>query len=168
MVQNIMPNQLQRGMYFDARTELCIHWTLNAIQCIERNIFSFLDSKCIDTDELRAVGFDGINVNTGAVRGVIHLMEVSLGRPMQWLICLLHANELPLRHLIQKLDGAGKGPEMFSGVIGKSLKTCEQLPVVQFTAVELENCPDIDGADLSTDQQYLYNMCHAISVGQLQ
>ena len=37
---------------------------------------------------------------------------------------------------------------------------------MQFTAVELENCPDIDGADLSTDQQYLYNMCHAISVGQ--
>ena len=33
---------------------------------IERNIFSFLDSKCIDTDELRAVGFDGINVNRGA------------------------------------------------------------------------------------------------------
>ena len=55
---------------------------------------------------------------------------------------------------------------VFLGVIGKSLKTCEQLPVVQFTAVELENCPDSDGADLNTDQQYLYNMCHAISVGQ--
>ena len=37
---------------------------------------------------------------------------------------------------------------------------------MQFTAVELENCPDIDGEDLSTDQQYLYNICHAISVGQ--
>mgnify|MGYP003507315969 FL=1 len=85
---------------------------------------------------------------------------------MQWLICLLHANELPLRHLIQKRDGAAEGPEVFSGVIGKSLKTCEQLPVVQFTAVELENFPDIGGADLTTYQQYLYNMCHAISVGQ--
>ena len=85
---------------------------------------------------------------------------------MQSIICLLHAHELPLRHLIQKFDGATKGPEVFSGVIGKSLKTCEHLSVVQFTAVELENCPDIDGVDLSTAQQYLYNMCHAISVGQ--
>ena len=32
----------------------------------EKNIFSFLDSKCIDTYELRAVGCDGTNVNTGA------------------------------------------------------------------------------------------------------
>ena len=90
------------------------------IQRALKGISSFLDSKCIDTHELQTVGCDGTNVNTGAVRGFIYLMEVRLGRPMQWLICLVHANEFPLRHLIQKLDGAIKGPEVCSGVIGKS------------------------------------------------
>ena len=86
-------------------------------KCIERNIFSFLDSKCIDTVALRACSYDGTNVNTGAVRGVIHLMEVRLGRPMQWLICLLHANELPLRHLIQKLDKVLQSDKMYFQVL---------------------------------------------------
>ena len=83
-------------------------------------------------------------------------MELKLRRPLQWLICLLHANELPLRHLMQKLDGGTQGPDVFSGIIGKALKTCEQLPVVQYSAIMLENCPSLDGTDLCTDQQYMY------------
>ena len=48
-------------------------------------------------------------------------MEKHLERPVQWLVCLLHANELPLRHLIEKLDGGTTGPNVFSGPIGSSL-----------------------------------------------
>ena len=57
-----------------------------------------------------AIGCDGTNVNSGVKGGVIRLLELELGRPLQWLICLLHANELPLRHLLQKLDGVTHGP----------------------------------------------------------
>jgi len=98
-----------------------------------------------------AIGYDGTNVNTGAVGGVIGLLEQSLGRPLQWLVCLLHANELPLRHLLQTLDGVTQGPKGFSGVIGKALTTCEELSVVQFYEIPFENCPHLHGAYLSTD-----------------
>ena len=57
-----------------------------------------------------AVGCDGTNSNTNANGGLIRLLEELLGRPMQWLVCLQHRNELPLKHLIQKLDGRTQGP----------------------------------------------------------
>ena len=70
---------------------------------------------------------DGTNVNTGA-QGVISLREKPLGRHLQWFVCLLHANELPIRHLVQKLDGGNPGPNAFSGKIWRALYTCEELP----------------------------------------
>ena len=62
-------------------------------------------------------------------------MEKHLERTVQWLVCLLHANELPLRHLIEKLDG----PNVFSGPIGSSLTGCEELPIIKYVRVELNN-----------------------------
>src|SRR6218665_2745914 len=75
------------------------------------------------------IGCVGINVNTGAVGGVICLLEEHLNRPLQWLVCMMHANELPLRHLINKVDGVTQGTKGFSGIIGRALMTCELLPV---------------------------------------
>ena len=46
---------------------------------------------------LVAVLLDGTNVNTGRVNGAVARMERQLGRSLQWLVCLLHSNELPLR-----------------------------------------------------------------------
>ena len=47
--------------------------------------------------------------------GVIRRLEESFNHPLQWLVCLLHANELLLRHLFETLDGANTGPQGFSG-----------------------------------------------------
>ena len=113
-----------------------------------------------------AIGCDGTNVNTGAHRGVTHLLEKYLGRPLQWFMCLLHANELPLKHLFIKLDGVTSGPKLFSGPIGSLLQTYEELPVVPFIAIKFDKCPPVCGADLSMDQKYLYNMCKAVESGQ--
>ena len=65
-------------------------------------------SVIINTDSsqsLRAVVCDSTNVNTGKVNGVIRRIELSLQRPLQWFICLLHTNELPLRKYFEVLDG---------------------------------------------------------------
>ena len=43
---------------------------------------------------LIADGCDSTNANTGVSVGMIRLLELELGRPLQWFICLLHANEL--------------------------------------------------------------------------
>lgn len=60
---------------------------------------------------LRALVCDGTAVNTGKYNGVIRKIELHLGRPLQWLICLMHANELPLRKLIEVVDGKTTGPK---------------------------------------------------------
>ena len=64
----------------------------------------------VDCTNLVCIGSDLTNVNTGLNNGVIRRMEIELGRPLHWSICLLHLNELPLRHLFHSLDGATTGP----------------------------------------------------------
>lgn len=128
------------------------------------SILNYIDKAGISTSELVAIGCDGTVVNTGPHGGVIHLLEAHFKRPLQWLICQLHANELPLRHMLRYLDGETKGPVSFSGPIGKLLELCEKLPVVNFKKIETE-LPNVNLAELSTDQKYLYLICQAISTG---
>ncbi|GBM60001.1 hypothetical protein AVEN_99940-1 [Araneus ventricosus] len=50
------------------------------------------------------VGCDGTSVNTAVKGGIISNMELILNRPLQWFVCQLHANELPLRHPFAHVD----------------------------------------------------------------
>ena len=72
-------------------------------------------------ENLVAIGCDGTSVNTGFNGGVIRLIEEKLNKPLHWFICQLYANELPLRHVVQKFDGKTEVPRGFSGPIGKQL-----------------------------------------------
>jgi len=40
--------------------------------------------------------------------GFIRCLEKKLGRPLQWVVCPLHCNALPLRHVFLELDGITK------------------------------------------------------------
>ncbi|GBM44736.1 hypothetical protein AVEN_103199-1 [Araneus ventricosus] len=76
----------------------------------------------------------------------------------------MQTNELPLRHLLNSLDGATTGPEKFCRPIGKAIKACEELPAAPFSSISVENMPhNIDRMVLSNNQQYLYDICLAIS-----
>ena len=113
------------------------------------------------------VGCDGTNVNTGVSSGAIRLLEIELKRPLQWFICMLHINELPLRHILLKLDGVTTGPRAFSGRIGKAIQDCEKLPILTFAAIDGPDLPALSkDIDLSTDQRYLYDMCCSIKTGK--
>ena len=81
----------------------------------------FLDKNEIDTSTLVAIDCDSTNVNTGCCGCVIRLIEVHFKKSMHWFVCLLHMNELQLRHLMIHLDGVTHGPNSFSGPIGKQL-----------------------------------------------
>lgn len=129
-------------------------------------IMKYLEKENIDTAELKAVGCDGTVTNTGLKNGIISCMERILGRPLQWVICLLHENELPLRHLVTSLDGKTSGPTGLTGNIGKQLNDCEKLPVANYAPEQSDyfsTFPNIN--DLSTDQQYLLDICKAVSQG---
>ena len=83
---------------------------------IASSIQTFLEdpNKSFILEEVKTVGCDGTVTNTGWKNGVISQLELFLGRPVQWLICLLHTNELPLCHLIQHLDGKTNHPTGFN------------------------------------------------------
>lgn len=131
---------------------------------IKSSITDFLSLNKIAVDKVVAVGCDGTNVNTGKNGGVIRLLELGLQKPLQWLVCQLHCNELPLRHLLQHLDGPTSGPRAFSGPIGKALSNCEELPISEFEKIPV-NLPDVNISELSTDQKYLLEITNAVSSG---
>ncbi|GBM53212.1 hypothetical protein AVEN_14237-1 [Araneus ventricosus] len=108
---------------------------------------------------LTVVGCDGTNVNTGHKGMYYSLDGTSLNRLLQWCICLVQTNELPLHHLLNSLDGATTGPKEFSRPIGKAIKTCDYLPLAPLSSISVENMPyNINKMVLSNDQQYLYDL----------
>ena len=51
-------------------------------------------------ESIHGVVCDGTNNNTGKSNGIIRKLEENLGRPLHWLVCLLHCNELPFRRFL--------------------------------------------------------------------
>lgn len=102
-------------------------------------LLDFLKESNFLLDELDVIGCDGTVTNTGWKTGVIRTIEEEIKRPLQWLICLLHLNELPFRHLFQTLDGETTGPKSFSGPIGSQLKNCENFQLKHFKALIVRN-----------------------------
>ena len=91
---------------------------------------------------------------------------------MNRLICTLHTNELPLRHLIVELDGKTLSNSKWSGELGKMLDTVTELNTNRnFETVTLGEplipLPDKTLKDLSTDQAYSYRIVTAIRTGVL-
>ena len=58
---------------------------------------------------------------------VLHLSRTCSG--------LLHASQLPLKHLFKSLDEATSEAVHNSGPIGRALSTCEKLPIKQFHSI---------------------------------
>ncbi len=113
--------------------------------------------------------YDGCATNTGKNGGVIRHLELSLDRPLQWMVCMLHLNELPFRHIFEALDGPTTGPKTFEGEIGKELKRdLRLLPIANFKQIEgcMIEIPSDVLDQLSTDQTYLYHMGMAVQRGK--
>ncbi|ESO02999.1 hypothetical protein HELRODRAFT_173841 [Helobdella robusta] len=111
----------------------------------------FLESRVKKASGLRCIGFDGrideirllaiavflcTNVNTGKHNGVIRLLGTALNRPLQWLICMSHLNELPFCAIFTKLDGTISGLTAFRRNIGSRLNfDLKGLIIINFKAV---------------------------------
>ena len=54
---------------------------------------------------VEVLGGDSMAEMTGWSGGAITWHEKLLGRKCFWVVCKIHTNELPLRHLITTLDG---------------------------------------------------------------
>lgn len=52
-------------------------------------------------------------------------------QPVQCSVCLLHMNELTLRHLFCELNGTTTGPKSFADALDSQLQNCHNM--VEFT-----------------------------------
>ena len=123
------------------------------------------------TKELIILGADGTNTIVGYKNRVIAYLEILLGHPVHWEICLLHGNELPLRALFGHYDGKTSGPNSFKGPLGKSLEgDLTQPSTIRFARIKNNDFPQLSeevACDLSSDQDYLYDICWRIIEGNL-
>ena len=137
---------------------------------IAQAIYNALE-KISMNDRLKVIGTDGTATMTGKKSGCIASLETKLGRPLQWIVCLLHLNQLPLRHTFQQLDGLPKGPDSFSGMIGKQLNgRVSSWPVDNFQPIlndQLPILPDEAIENLSSDQYYALLMRQGVMKGSV-
>jgi hypothetical protein len=122
--------------------------------------------------QLKAIGGDSTNVNTGWEGGVMQWVERKLRKRLVWIVCDLHTNELGLRHLIISLDGPTKCGNKWSGILGKMLNSATSLEInPRFTKIDIGPAlivlsPEVING-LSTDQSYAYRITKAIKSGDL-
>ena len=161
----------------DSQGEFMMHFTRDKVdgvkpaRVIALRIFNFLRTYGID-QTLKMAGADSTNTNTGCKEGAIVNLERLLGKRLVWSICLLHTNELPLRHLIQELDGPTGSSNTFTGPAGKLLSKTQNLPYnAEFEPLSagepLPEMPPEVMADLSWDQQFGFKMLKALEVGSV-
>ena len=118
---------------------------------------------------LSIIGSDGTATMTGPTRGCIASLEPLLQRPLQWVICLLHCNELPLWHVFKALDGTTKSPDSFAGVIGSHLNgIVSDWEVANFKPICNQNFALVPSSvidELSADQYYGYRISMVVIMG---
>ena len=133
-------------------------------------IFCFLKARGWEKD-IVVIGCDGTNTNVGNVKGSIQYLEKLLGHSLEWNICLLNANELPFRAEFALYDGKTSGPSSFKGPLGKELQQdLTSRKPIRFAPIknsEFPQLPEDVATDLSSDQEYLYDMSWAVIEGRV-
>ena len=122
-------------------------------------------------DSWQIVGGDSTAANTGKHIGAFASLEKKLNRKLLWVLCMLHLNELPLRHVFVNLDGPTSSNNTFKGVIGKILPRVEDLDWNdKFEKVQvgpgLSELSEEVASDLSSDQRMLFLAFVSIWNGQ--
>ena len=130
---------------------------------IAATIYKYLKEENLLDQPIYVIGADGTNSNVGAENGAIHFLEMMLGKPLHYLICQLHGNELPFRAVFYFYDGKTEGPKHWRGPIGTSIRdTVSSLPLVAFQPIASYDFPSLSDEvvdDLSWDQKYMYRIC---------
>lgn len=137
---------------------------------IFKSIRDYFECNKISLQNVIAIGCDGAPVNTGVENGIVRRFEELLGRPVQWIICILHLNELVFHRLFKFLDSSSSSPHGYSSDLGQQLLICETLKPVKFKRISLDvdQLPaNIDQWNLTNDQKYLLEMAKAIDAGYL-
>lgn len=86
-----------------------------------------------------------------------------MNKLLQWIICLVHANELPFRYLFQYLDIKTSCPKGFFGQIGTQLEKCEDMETIDYT--KLNHCCHKLLLRIYSDHKYLFEIIQEVASG---
>lgn len=134
------------------------------------NIKDHFEKNKMSLQNVVAIGCDGAPVNTGVENGIVRRFEEFLGRPVQWIVCILHLNELIFHRVFAFLDNSSCSPFGYSSDLGHQLLICETLKPVKFDPIKLDihQLPtNIDDWNLTSDQKYLLEMAKSIDAGNI-
>ena len=81
---------------------------------VAQEVFNWKVKHGVDKTVL-VLGGDSTNEMSGWSGGAIAWLEKMLGRKTFWVICNLHTNGLPLRHLIHNINGKSSSKDGFAG-----------------------------------------------------
>ena len=70
--------------------------------------------------KLAIVGTNGTASITGKYNGFVRGLEELLNKLLQWIVCLLYTNKLPLQLVFGVLDGFLSGPDTFAAPLEKN------------------------------------------------
>ena len=129
------------------------------------------DHKVVDSWQV--MGGDSTAANTGVDKGAFACIEEKLDRRLLRVVCTLHLNELPLRHVFCDIDGPTNSDHTFKGPIGKLLPDVEELDWNErFDKVTAgPGLPELSKAvvdDLSTDQHILWLLFQSLRSGTIR
>lgn len=105
------------------------------------------------------------------IRISFFLLLQYVGYALSWDCCLLHLNQLPPGHLLEKYEGKSKDSDKLpNGELGMLMKKWEELqhrPIVKFEPIP---CPvlddfDIENSDFNDDVRKLLEWGKAVSSG---
>ena len=172
--KNVLQKQEQIVVVSEPQSQFLGHLTPSSktAESICQALVEFLSSKDAILD-VKVLGADSTSTNTGHNGGVLRRFEAERRSRVHYSICMLHTNELPLRHLIVKLDGPTSGHNSFHGVIGESLMKMESLEWNEkFKRIrkgpDLPELPTDVFDSLSADQRYLYLAAVSIKKGRVE
>lgn len=93
-------------------------------------------SSAINLSNLSCLCCKGCTMNTGKHTEAIRRMKEKLQRQLKEIIFHLYSNELPLHHLLGKINWNTSGSHAFTGLVVKNLYTCHSLSIAVFEPID--------------------------------
>ena len=135
-------------------------------------LYEWMKDRWLDTS-LEVIGIDTTAEMSGHKGGMLHHVEVLLGRRLFRVFCCLHINELSWTHIVGRLDGPTSSKGGWQGSVGKLFTVVNSMERKEiFEPIHLleplVDIPDEVAKKMSTDSSVAWKILKAMVQGKLE